>query len=160
MRRRLLIAALITLSGPLAWAATAGSAPVPGTVTIAPSSGAAGTIVVASGSVTCVASTQVITLVQGTTALASQSTNDGNFSVSLTVPAGALAQTDQITSTCDGSSVVLGQFTVTAAATTTTTAPAPTTTAAPTSTTAPTPTSTTPPAPAAGAVTATPRFTG
>src|ERR1700738_329033 len=108
MRRRFAIALLIAGAGPLFLMSAAGSAPVPGTVTITPASGAPGSSLTVSGTVTCVASTQLICLIGGTTTLASQSTNDGAFSVSLTVPASAAAGSDQVTSTCDGSSVTLG----------------------------------------------------
>lgn len=159
MRRRLALVPLLVGGGVLVLSTAAGSVPTPGTVTVSPTSGAAGSTITVSGTVTCVASTQVIALVGGGVTLASTTTNDGAFSVTLTVPATATAGTDQVTSTCDGASATLGTFAVVAATTTTTAAPTPTTTAAPTPpTTAPTPT--VPPAPAAGAVTATPRFTG
>jgi hypothetical protein len=138
----------------------AGSAPVPGTVTVSPASGAAGSTITVSGTVTCVAATQVIALVGGGVTLTSKTTNDGAFSVTLTVPATATVGTDQVTSTCDGASATLGTFAVIAATTTTTAGPTTTTTAAPTTTTTTAPPATVPPAPAAGAVTATPRFTG
>ena len=161
MRRRLALVPLLVGGGLLVLSTAAGSAPTPGTVTVTPTSGAAGSTITVSGTVTCIAATQVIALVGAGVTLSSKTTNDGAFSVTLTVPANATVGTDQVTSTCDGSSATLGTFAVVAAATTTTTAaPAPTTTAAPTPPTTAAPTPTVPPAPAAGAVTATPRFTG
>jgi hypothetical protein len=113
---------------------------MPGTVTISPQSGPPGSQVGVSGSVTCQADTQTIALVQNGTTLVSTSTNDGSFSVELSVPDTASTGPAQVNSTCDGSSATLGTFSVTGPETTTTTTP-------PTTTTTTAPTTTTPPPP-------------
>jgi LPXTG-motif cell wall-anchored protein len=158
MKLRLVLAALVAC-GWCAIVSPASAAPS-GSATITPTSGPPGSTFNVNGFVMCSSSTMVIALQHGGTTRTSATVSDGSVNTNLTVPAGNPAETDDVTATCDGSSLTLGTFTVTAAptttsSTTTTTTTATTATTVPASTTTgPATTATTAPAPASTATTA------